>query len=78
MSFEFAGPPEERGDELSPWFEGRRFEKTVLFGHWAALGFRRRPGWVSLDSGCVWGGSLTAYRLQDEKVFHQPALETSS
>ena len=49
-----------------PWFRvpGRRSAGTrVLFGHWSALGYSDGEGVVSLDSGCVWGGALTAIRL---------------
>ena len=49
-----------------PWFRvpGRRSAGTrVLFGHWSALGYYDGEGVVSLDSGCVWGGALTAIRL---------------
>ena len=49
-----------------PWFEapGRKTADTVVaFGHWSTLGWLDRPDLWSLDSGCVWGGSLTALRL---------------
>jgi bis(5'-nucleosyl)-tetraphosphatase (symmetrical) len=35
----------------------------VIFGHWSALGLVERPGVLGLDSGCVWGGSLTGVDL---------------
>jgi bis(5'-nucleosyl)-tetraphosphatase (symmetrical) len=38
---------------------------TVVFGHWSALGLILRPNLVGLDSGCVWGGKLTAVCLDD-------------
>ena len=47
----------------------------MLFGHWAALGHRRGKGWVSLDSGCVWGGTLTAYRIDDGTAVQVPNQE---
>lgn len=56
------------GSNLMPWFEvpGRRSEGTpIVFGHWSALGLLQRPGLVGLDSGCVWGGKLTAVCLDD-------------
>jgi bis(5'-nucleosyl)-tetraphosphatase (symmetrical) len=68
---EFTGPPEEAPEGCTPWYavEGRRSrDAVVLFGHWAAAGFRRGPGWVSLDTGCAWGGKLTAIRLDDGEV----------
>ena len=49
-----------------PWFEvpGRRTEGVpVAFGHWSTLGLINRHDLLSLDTGCVWGGQLTAVRL---------------
>jgi bis(5'-nucleosyl)-tetraphosphatase (symmetrical) len=60
------GPPEEAPAGAIPWFRvpGRRSAGArLLFGHWSALGWYSGEGVVSLDSGCVWGGRLTALRL---------------
>jgi bis(5'-nucleosyl)-tetraphosphatase (symmetrical) len=49
-----------------PWFDvpGRRTEGTpVAFGHWSTLGLVNRPDVLALDTGCVWGGQLTAVRI---------------
>ncbi len=49
-----------------PWFDvpGRRTaDHTVAFGHWSTLGLLLRPNLLSLDTGCVWGGCLSAVRL---------------
>jgi bis(5'-nucleosyl)-tetraphosphatase (symmetrical) len=54
-----------------PWFDvpGRRTAETpVVFGHWSTLGLMVRDKLVGLDSGCVWGGKLTAVRLADHAV----------
>lgn len=66
----YSGAPEEAPGDLRPWFEieprgcpGR----TAVTGHWAALGLRLLRGLVALDSGCVWGGRLTAVRLDDDR-----------
>jgi bis(5'-nucleosyl)-tetraphosphatase (symmetrical) len=59
------------GSELLPWFDvpGRRSaDVTVVFGHWSALGLVLRPNLVGLDSGCVWGGKLTAVCLDDRAL----------
>ena len=51
---------------LMPWFDvpGRRTAGTLLaFGHWSTLGYMSRPDLLSLDTGCVWGGQLSAVRF---------------
>jgi bis(5'-nucleosyl)-tetraphosphatase (symmetrical) len=53
-----------------PWFELRpRAEAPIVCGHWSALGLKLEPRLVALDTGCVWGGSLSALRLDDRKLF---------
>ncbi|MCP3023015.1 MAG: symmetrical bis(5'-nucleosyl)-tetraphosphatase [Cupriavidus basilensis] len=52
-----------------PWFDvpGRRTEDTtVVCGHWSTLGLVMRPNLMALDTGCVWGGKLTAARLASD------------
>ena len=49
-----------------PWFEvpGRQSAGTpIAFGHWSTLGLRNRADLLALDTGCVWGGALTAVRV---------------
>jgi len=51
-----------------PWFEvpGRRTQGTpIAFGHWSTLGLLDRPDLLGLDTGCVWGGRLSAARIAD-------------
>jgi bis(5'-nucleosyl)-tetraphosphatase (symmetrical) len=55
-----------------PWFDapGRAsHDHTIICGHWSALGLKLRPDLLALDSGCVWGGSLSAVRLEDRRLF---------
>ena len=55
-----------------PWFElpNRQHADSVLVtGHWSALGLKITPNLLALDSGCLWGGHLTAVRLEDRQVF---------
>jgi bis(5'-nucleosyl)-tetraphosphatase (symmetrical) len=61
-----SGPPGSQPKGLIPWFDvpDRRSRNVhVVFGHWAALGVLRRKDVTGLDSGCVWGGCLTAVRV---------------
>jgi bis(5'-nucleosyl)-tetraphosphatase (symmetrical) len=56
---------------LMPWFEvpGRASAGTpIVFGHWSTLGLTMRPDLLGLDTGCVWGGALTAVRLRDRSL----------
>jgi bis(5'-nucleosyl)-tetraphosphatase (symmetrical) len=62
------GPP---GSGLLPWFDlprRRTAEVTVVFGHWSALGLVLRPNLIGVDSGCVWGGKLSAVCLDDRSL----------
>ncbi len=66
MNMKTNGPPGSQAAGLMPWFEvpGRGGAGLhIIFGHWSALGYHRAPGIIALDSGCVWGGALTAVRL---------------
>ncbi|PKN57595.1 MAG: symmetrical bis(5'-nucleosyl)-tetraphosphatase [Deltaproteobacteria bacterium HGW-Deltaproteobacteria-14] len=77
MVARFKGPPEELGRGQVPWFRapGRASgDVTLIFGHWATLGLWLEERVMALDTGCVWGGSLTAVRLEDRAVFSVPAL----
>ena len=66
--------PESAPTGLRPWYSAphRRGDTTMIFGHWAALGLRIQAGLIALDSGCVWGNTLSAYRLEDGHVFQEP------
>jgi bis(5'-nucleosyl)-tetraphosphatase (symmetrical) len=74
----FTGPPSEAPEGSRPWFETSAVTgggATVLFGHWAQMGFERSAGAVCLDSGCVYGGSLSALRLEDGRTCHEPVAD---
>ncbi len=75
VAWTFTGPPAAAPKGFHPWFEapGRHSRATVIIcGHWAALGLQRMETVVALDSGCVWGRELTAFRLEDGAVFQVP------
>lgn len=68
-------PPGAPG--FAPWFEHYRDARSrvVVFGHWARLGLVNRPGFRGLDTGCVWGGRLTAWIAEDDRFVHVPARQ---
>jgi bis(5'-nucleosyl)-tetraphosphatase (symmetrical) len=56
-----------------PWYETRPAqEPSIVFGHWSQLGLRLDRRATCLDSGCVWGGSLSALRLEDRALVQVP------
>ncbi|MEE3003035.1 MAG: symmetrical bis(5'-nucleosyl)-tetraphosphatase [Pseudomonadota bacterium] len=59
--------------QLIPWFQfvnDKMDNYSIAFGHWASLrGSLHKKEYVALDGGCVWGGKLIAYRLEDKKSF---------
>ncbi|WP_019024946.1 MULTISPECIES: symmetrical bis(5'-nucleosyl)-tetraphosphatase [unclassified Thioalkalivibrio] len=74
LEFSGNGPPEDAPATLTPWFAwpGRPSRGlSLVFGHWAALGHRRGPDWLSLDSGCVWGREMTIARLDETRDPYQ-------
>ncbi len=72
-----SGPPGTQPPPYRPWFrhEHRQTQNiTIAFGHWAALGLHVEDRLLGMDSACVWGGRLSAIRLEDRKVFQVPGL----
>jgi bis(5'-nucleosyl)-tetraphosphatase (symmetrical) len=64
-----------------PWFDlpGRKSSDSVMVtGHWSALGLKITPNLLALDSGCLWGGHLTAVRLEDCQVFQVDCSPTEA
>lgn len=78
MRLDFTGAPGEAPEGCRPWFDfpsRRRQETRVVFGHWSTLGLRLQPGIAGLDTGCVWGRTLTAMRLEDGQVYEERYAE---
>lgn len=77
---DFAGPPGVAPDGWKPWYTKSAVRSQgyrLLFGHWAQFGFYRAHDAVCLDSGCVYGGRLTAICLNDGKVVQEPAIDVT-
>lgn len=67
------GTGSRRPDEGALWGSLWPGPELVIFGHHAMAGLQRHPHALGLDSGCVYGGRLTAYVLPDDKLFSVPA-----
>jgi bis(5'-nucleosyl)-tetraphosphatase (symmetrical) len=68
MDLKASGGLEQVPPGKLPWFDvpGRRTaDVCIAFGHWSTLGYLRRPDLIALDTGCVWGGCLSALRLDE-------------
>jgi len=51
----------------TPWYEVYDGEKIAIFGHWPADEPRRGPKAIGLDTGCVYGGMLTGYVIEEDR-----------
>jgi len=77
------GPPGTQANPFIPWFnvaKRKSSDQKIIFGHWATLRLGNEQGFENtnvypLDNGCVWGGELTAFRLEDEKYFSVPSQQ---
>lgn len=72
MDLNFKGELKDAPRDLLPWFAapGRlSSEQPIVCGHWSALGLHVTDNILAIDTGCLWGKSLTALRLEDRQVF---------
>jgi len=70
--FRHTGPPGSQPEGYRPWYRHRHRltrDVTMAFGHWASRGLAMKTRYLALDSGCVWGGKLSAIRLEDRRLF---------
>jgi bis(5'-nucleosyl)-tetraphosphatase (symmetrical) len=78
VDFKQKGEPDSAPKPWLPWYKvpGRASrEQRIVFGHWSALGLHCERGVLALDTGCVWGGALTAVNLDDRQA---PAVSVPS
>jgi bis(5'-nucleosyl)-tetraphosphatase (symmetrical) len=77
MEFAYSGNAKDAPAGYMPWFQapGRlTADATVAFGHWSTLGWLGRSDVLALDSGCVWGGCLSALRISPQTIGWQSEL----
>lgn len=70
VDLKWKGKPPQPNSPCQPWFDiatRKSRNARVIFGHWSALGFVQRNSVMGLDSGCVWGGALTAVDLDSDR-----------
>jgi bis(5'-nucleosyl)-tetraphosphatase (symmetrical) len=75
MEFKEKRGPLASPEGFRPWFEHAHRAsagKTIVCGHWSTLELKLAPNLLMLDSGCLWGGTLTAIRLDDRRVYQVP------
>ncbi|MGM0593835.1 MAG: symmetrical bis(5'-nucleosyl)-tetraphosphatase [Pseudomonadota bacterium] len=71
LEFKHKGVPGEGRHDYLPWFalpQRRSRDTPIVFGHWSTLGLYRGDNVHAIDTGCLWGGSLTALRLEDRSL----------
>ena len=72
IDFTYKGELKNMPKKLKAWFDfpkRKTKDSTIIFGHWSALGLVTRGDVFAIDTGCVWGRTLTALRLDDKSVF---------
>jgi len=70
-AYRISGPPGSQPKKYKPWYKHKHRKTrdvTIAFGHWASLGLRVKKRYIAMDSGCVWGGKLSALRLEDREL----------
>lgn len=80
LDFSYKGALSNKPPALIPWFEvspRAMIDINIIFGHWAALAGQTHQAHIyALDTGCVWGKTLTAMRLEDRHLFSTPCSIT--
>ena len=66
LDFNFNGSPGSQPNNLMPWFQvpdRKNSDMRIIFGHWSSLGYYEGHNCYAIDTGCLWGGQLTALKL---------------
>ncbi len=79
LDFNYKLAPGTQPDNLQPWYElpdRATADTRIIFGHWSTLGLLQTENLIALDTGCVWGGALTAVRLdRDAQAVQVPSRQ---
>ncbi len=66
LDFANSGPLGSQPPNLLPWFQApnrKNADMCIIFGHWSTLGYYEGYNCYAIDTGCLWGGQLTALKL---------------
>ncbi|MFM9834795.1 MAG: symmetrical bis(5'-nucleosyl)-tetraphosphatase [Methylophilaceae bacterium] len=72
MEYDFKGELQDIPSGYLPWFDiptRQSMDTNIVCGHWSALGLQQRANIHALDTGCLWGGKLTAMCLENKAIF---------
>lgn len=83
LDFKNKDAPGKQAEGLIPWYQhpDRKSKKEkIIFGHWSTVMLGKESNFKQhhvypTDTGCLWGGSLTALRLEDERIFSVPSRQ---
>jgi bis(5'-nucleosyl)-tetraphosphatase (symmetrical) len=75
LDFKYKGEIDGAPIALRPWFlsSANSLGEKIIFGHWSALGLYQDDRCLCLDTGCIWGGSMTALCIETQQLFSVPA-----
>ena len=81
LDFDAKAAPGKQNTSLIPWYSlpnRKTKDNKIIFGHWSTVHIGNEKNFKQynvypIDTGCLWGGRLTAMRLEDEKVFSVPS-----
>ena len=77
LDYDYKSTLKKMPPNLRPWFKApdrQNLSHTIVFGHWSSLGFMNTDNILSLDTGALWGGELTAINLADHSITQVPSL----
>lgn len=69
LDFTYKGQLGNQPEHLFPWFDApnrKSSQLKIIFGHWSALGYHHSNNCYAIDTGCLWGGQLTALKLGEQ------------
>ena len=75
LDFHYNGKPGSQPEHLTPWYDvahRKSSDLSIIFGHWSALGYHQSNKCYAIDTGCLWGGQLTALKLG--KKMHRTSI----